>query len=274
MKVGIGSYALRWAIGTKEFLSPAPLTPFTFLDKSVELGADVVQICDNLPLNNLPKRELSNLARHAAELNLTIEVGIKGSRPDHVQKHLDIASRLGAKLLRIVLTDPTWEPPFDEFVTIFKSLLPDLHARGITVAIENHFHLRPAELVRLVELVDDPMVGICLDPINSITLFVSPSEAIRTLAPLAVSAHVKNAIITRSKTGFYIGGCPLDEGQIDIAGMIAQLQAAGRDPNLLVEGWMDELDDVNATLAQEEAWARGGITYLRQLLNPEAGSNE
>ncbi len=266
MKIGIGSYALRWAIGAPDFAPPTPLTPFTFLDKSVELGAEVVQICDNLPLDNLSDEELGALAHHAAELNLTLEVGIKGSRPEHLQRYMHITHQLDANLLRVVLTDPTWEPPFNEFVTIFKSFLPELHAQGITIAIENHFHLRPAELARLIELIDDPSVGVCLDPINSITLFVSPEEAIRTLAPLAVSVHIKNARITRPQTGFYIGGCPLDKGQIDIPAMLKQVHASGHSPNLLVEGWMDQLETVDDTLAQEEAWTRNGISYLRQLL--------
>jgi hypothetical protein len=48
--------------------------------------------------------------------------------------------------------------------------------------------------------------------------------------------------------------------------MLNTLRDAGRSPNLLVEGWMDPLDDPADTLAQEEEWTRRGIIYLRQLL--------
>jgi sugar phosphate isomerase/epimerase len=266
MKVGIGSYALRWAIGTEDFVPPNPLTPFGLLEKASELGAEVVQICDNVPLDRLPDTTLTDLAEQAAKLNLTLEVGIKGSRSEHLRRHLAVAERLGARLLRVVLASPSWKPSVDELVTIFKSLSPELHARDITVAIENHFYLRPAELAHLVKRVDDPLVGVCLDPLNSITLFVSPAETIATLAPLAVSVHVKNACVTRPQTGFYIGGCPLDQGQLDLPDMLDTVRAAGRSPNLLVECWMDQLDNRAATLAQEEAWTRQGIVYLRELL--------
>lgn len=274
MKVGLGSYALRWAIGTNDFQPPNPLTSFTLLDKAAALDAEVVQICDNLPLTGLSDNALADLAHHAADLNLSLEVGIKGSQPDHLQCHLEITERLGARLLRVVLTAPGWKPSFDECVAIFKALLPDLHARGITIAIENHFYLRPAELARLIQLIDDPLVGVCLDPLNSITMFVSPVETITTLAPLAVSVHVKNATITRPQTGFYIGGCPLDEGLVDLPEMMDTVRAAGRSPNVLVECWMDQLDDPVATLAQEEAWTRRGIVYVHQLLNSGVGSRE
>jgi L-ribulose-5-phosphate 3-epimerase UlaE len=97
-------------------------------------------------------------------------------------------------------------------------------------------------------------------------MFVSPTETIATLAPLAVSAHVKNAVVTRPKTGFYISGCPLDQGLLDLPNLLDTIKIVGRSPNLLVECWMDQLDDQAATLAQEEEWTRQGIVYMRQLL--------
>lgn len=265
MKIGIGSYAFRWAIGTKDFVPPNPFTTFDLLEKAAALDAEVVQICDNLPVASLPDRTLTDLAERAAELNLNLEVGIKGSHPEHLRHNLGVAERLGARLLRVVLSDANWKPTFDELVTIFRSLSPELHAKGITVAIENHFYLRPMELAHLIEIIDDPLVGVCLDPLNSIAMLVSPVETIATLAPFAASAHVKNAVVTRPKTGFYIGGCPLDKGLVDIPGMLNTLRAAGRSPNLLVECWMDQLDDQAATLTQEEEWTRQGVAYLRQL---------
>ncbi len=217
---------------------------------------------------------LTQLARRAADLNLALEVGTKGSQPEHLRHYLSLTERIEARLLRVVLSAPGWQPSFAECVTIFRALLPDLQATGITIAIENHFYLRPAELARLVQTIDHPRVGVCLDPLNSITLFVSsPTETITTLAPLAVSVHVKNAVVTRPQTGFYISGCPLDEGLVDLEWMLDTVRAAGRSPNVLVECWMDQLTDPTATLAQEEAWTRQGIVYLRQLLDREYGSS-
>ena len=221
----------------------------------------MVQICDNLPLEGLPDRTLIDLARRAAELGLILEVGITGSQLEHLRRNLEVSEQLGTRLLRVVLT----ELPFEELATIFKSFLPDLHSSGVTLAIENHFYLPPAELVRLIKRIDDPLVGVCLDPLNSISKLVGPVETVAALAPFAVSVHAKDAVIARLNTGFHITGCPLGEGLVDLPGMLAAVRAAGRSPNLLVEGWMNRLDDEAATLAQEEAWVRQGIAYLRQL---------
>jgi len=54
---------------------------------------------------------------------------------------------------------------------------------------------------------------------------------------------------------------------IDIEGLIAAVHAAGRSPNVLVECWMDRLDDEAATLAQEQEWLQKGVDYLQALVD-------
>jgi hypothetical protein len=77
---------------------------FALLDRSARAGAQVVQICDNLPLASLSSKELDELVKQAASLGLGLEVGIKGCQPENVRRHLDVAQRLDARLLRAVLT--------------------------------------------------------------------------------------------------------------------------------------------------------------------------
>lgn len=241
------------------------MSPIQFVEKAAELGAEVVQICDNLPIDILPERELLSIASHAEELGIVLEIGIRGSSPEYLRRSLSVAKKLGSRLLRVVLTTDIWNPQFTELITIFKSLLPEIHDSGITIAIENHFNLLPDELVQLIETIDDPLVGVCLDPLNSISKLVCPQEVISLLAPYTVSVHAKDAVSSRLNTGFYITGCLLGEGFIDLPGMLKEIRVHGQDPNVLVESWMDRKRDETSTLAQEEAWVRHGIAYLRKL---------
>jgi sugar phosphate isomerase/epimerase len=110
------------------------------------------------------------------------------------------------------------------------------------------------------------MVGVCLDPVNSISKLSCPKETISLLAPLTVSIHAKDVVIQRLNTGFYITGCPLGQGLIDLPEMLDTIRNSGRNPNILVESWMDKLDDEAATLAQEQTWICQGLAYLRRLL--------
>jgi sugar phosphate isomerase/epimerase len=267
VKIGIGSFAFRWAIGTRDWRPTHTMTPVGLLEKAAAFGAEIVQINDNMPLTHLSDSALDRIAKRAADLGLDLEIGIRVSLPEQLSRGLEVARRLEAGVLRVVVDDGEWQPSFDELTAVFRALLPALRAAGVTLAIENRFYLTPSELARLVRAVDDPLVAVCLDPLNSITKLIGPAETVAALAPFAVCVHAKDAVITRPGTGFYISGCPLGEGLIDLKGLLDAVRAAGRSPNLLVECWMDRLDDETATLAQEEHWVRQGIAYLRQLLS-------
>jgi len=273
MNVGLTSYAFRWAIEGRGTPGGVPMTPIHLLDKAAELGAQVVQICNNMPLDDLSAAQLERIRASADALGLTVELGVRGSRPGQLRRNLEVAQALGARVLRVVLSAPGWEPGEDQVLGLLRDLLPDLHAANVALAIENRFRFTPRALAGIVRRVDDPAVGVCLDPLNSIANLIGPAETIAALAPLAVTAHAKDAIVTRPGAGLAISGCPLGEGQVDLAAMVEALRATGRSLNVLAEGWMEPLDDPAATLAQEEAWARHGIAYLHHLVqHGQAGS--
>lgn len=265
MKIGIGSYTLRWAVGTPDWRPARPLTPEGLVDQAAALGAEVLQFLENLPLDGLSRDARRRLAARAATLGVQLELGIRGCRAEHVRRHLPVAADLEAALLRVVLEDERGAPTVDEAVATLRGLLPDLRAAGVTLAIENHSSLRPAEIAGIIAAVDDPAVAACLDALNSIERLVGPLETAAALAPYAVSAHFKDVRVVRHGASWRLAACPLGEGVVDCAGIMAALRAAGRAPNLLAESWMDRLEDEAATLAQEEAWTRQGIAYLRRL---------
>lgn len=262
MKIGIGSYAFRWSVGTREFVPPVRLTPITLLEKSAACGAAVVQICENVPLDALAETELSRIRRKAADLGLVLELGVKGSDLAYLQRNLQVCHQLGSTLMRVVFDEPE---PLESLIQTVRTLLPRLQALDIRLAIENHFCFTPAQLVEIVEAVGDPRIGICLDPLNSISRLIGPQEIIATLAPYALSVHVKDARTVRRGTGFWVCGCPLGEGLVDVRRLIAACREHGRSAHLLVEGWMDQGETPQATVEQEEQWIRQGIKYLQGL---------
>ena len=130
---------------------------------AAELGAEVVQILDNIPLTSLPPDDIRRLARRAKELGIAVEIGMRGGRPDQIRRHLDIAAQLDSPLLRIVLEDEGWEPSPAEARALLLQVLPDLRAAGVTLAIENRFHFLPAQVAGLIQDLADPHVRACLD---------------------------------------------------------------------------------------------------------------
>jgi sugar phosphate isomerase/epimerase len=266
MKSGISSWAFRWAIGTQDFTPASPLSVFDFLEKAAEFGAEAVQICENLPVSTMANGELDAVARRAKALGLDLEIGMRGASPENLRKHLNIAARLGAGILRVVLVAPGWEPSLQEQFDILDSFLPKLEQTGITLAIENHFADSPEELRKMVTNIDNPYIGFCLDPVNSISRLIGPKHIIRTLGDLSVTAHAKDARAVRSNTGFYVFGCSLGEGLVDLEGMVQAMKQNPRARTIHVEAWMDRLSSEGPTLIQEEQWVGQGIRYVRSLI--------
>lgn len=255
--IGMSSYALRWSIQWLDW------SPRMVLEKAASLGARAVQICDNLAPDARPERELRDLAAQAAQLGLVIELGGVGCTPDHLRACMQTAAFLDARILRMVIGAGSAANP-NELERTLRASLPELHDRGILLAIENHFDLSPRDLRLLVESIGSPDLGICLDVFNSVYHLSSQAETLAWLAPYAKSVHIKDVNIQRHNTGFYIVGCRLGEGHLNIEAMLTAIRQSGNTPALFVESWMDRLDSEAETCAQEESWLCDGIQFLKQ----------
>jgi sugar phosphate isomerase/epimerase len=216
-----------------------------------------------MPLYEMPNSELAKIKQKAVETGLILELGVRGDDRAYLLRNIEVSHKIGSKLMRAVLDG---DEPVSRTVETIQSLVDELKGFDIKLAIENHFRFTPAELAWIIETIDDVHVGVCLDPLNSISQLVGPEEVISTLAPYALSVHAKDAVTIRRGTGFHIVGCPIGEGIVNIRGMIESLTEHGKSPNIVVEGWMDRLENEAKTIEQEEDWVRQSITYLRSVV--------
>lgn len=269
MQLGISSYTYNWACGVPGFPPPQrPLTPFDLLDKAASLGVRVVQIADNLPLDALDNAALDQLAAQATQLGITLEIGTAGIEHDHLLRYLALAERLGARLLRLVLHTDTMQPSLDEAAHALSSVLPQFAASGVTIAVENHDRVPAAMLASLIDRLDSPHAGICLDTANSLGCGEDLQTVLAILGPWIVNLHLKDFVVRRlsHKKGFIITGCPAGQGLVHIPRLLDELERLGRDPNMILELWSEPENTIAATIVQEDAWARESIAYLRQLI--------
>ena len=108
MKWGIGSYALAWSIGVPGYPPPSePLTAFGMLDLAAQHDVRLVQIADNIPLHTLSHSDIRKLAEQAADLGISLEIGTRGTQPEHLLRYLDIARQVGAPLVRTLISEPS-----------------------------------------------------------------------------------------------------------------------------------------------------------------------
>lgn len=262
MRLGFTSFIYRYAIGTPEFPAARPLDPFGVLERAAAQGAQVVQYCENLPLDALDRAQLVRLLRRAAELGVAVEVGTRGTDIAHLKRQVDLAERVGGRHLRVVLG----ESDAQVVEHTLAALAPHLHQRGITLAIENHADLPGPALASILQRLNDPALGTCLDTANSLGLLEMPGQTAAALAPFVVQVHLKDYAVDKAPIGYHITGRQLGQGWLNLRGLLRRVQAAGRLFDVYLEQWMDPLPTLEATLAEEERWIGEGLRVARGLL--------
>mgnify|MGYP000259320160 CR=1 FL=1 len=269
MLLGISSYAYTWSIGVPGYPLPEKkMSPLDLIKMAKELGVEVVQIADNIPLHSFGRKEIENIGKEAKKQGVILELGTRGVIPSILIEYLEIAKLLEAKLLRVLLDSPDSSPTIEQAVEWIRSVLSDFRKEGIFIAIENHDLRTSKELLELVRRIDDPYVGICLDTANSIGALENPYEVIKVLSPFTLCLHLKDVEIYRPKhqQGFVIEGRPLGRGKLNIRWILETVKSFGRDPNVILELWVPFTESIDKTIELERMWIRESVEYAKQLL--------
>jgi sugar phosphate isomerase/epimerase len=268
-RLGLGSYACAWAIGVPGYEQPQePMDCFGLIRFADELGLRVVQIADNLPLHALSASEREKLCEEARRRDIALEVGTRGIKPELVRQYIDIARSFGSPILRVVVDSAGHHPEPDEVVSLIREFLPDLEAARITLAIENHDRFKARALADIIKAVDSPLIGVCLDTVNSFGSLEGPEVVIDTLGPYVVNLHVKEFVVRRvsHNMGFVVTGVPAGQGMLDVPWLLGSLQRFGRTFNAIIESWPAPEATMAETVAKELDWARQSANYLRTLI--------
>lgn len=269
MRLGLGSFAYAWAIGIPGHRPSRPMDLHGLLAEARRLGTRVIQVCDNLPLHGLAAAELSRFENEARDAGIAIEVGTRGLQLDRMREYLRLAVRFGSPLVRVVVDSPGDEPSPAEVVARLRALIPEYRGAGVKIAVENHDRFQCRTLVSIIEEAGPDDVGICLDTVNSFGALEGPEVVVGTLAPYAVSLHVKDFTIARvdSMLGFVVTGAPAGEGRLDLPLLLATLRSAGRDVNAILETWPPLGPTLDATLEREREWAERSVRHLRRWIS-------
>ena len=267
---------MPWAVGVPGYPQPAlPLDAFGLLEKAVAANVVVVQIADNLPLHDLPERELDRLREAARSKGLTLEVGTRGLDPEHLGLYILIARRIGARVLRTVLSGSLCGP--DQMAAAEKGIrqvLPALEREGVTLAFENNEAFSAPEFAGLMRRMGCPNVGICLDTANSLGRPETLETVVEHLAEHTVMLHAKDYDIQRIDTrmGFSIVGRAAGEGRVDFAWVLTELRRRGHaGTSVIVEHWPPFVGSIEDCMRMEEEWLARSVRFLRSRMSGFAG---
>ncbi len=265
-RLGISSYTYTWAIGVPGYPVAAPLSARGLLTKAQALGVKLVQYADNLPLDELAPAELVSLIQDAAAAGVSLEIGTRGIHPAHLRRNLRIAADIGSSILRVVIDKGGHEPGLDEVVATLRPLLPEFAAAGVVLAIENHDRFRTDTLVALMQSLDSPWVGICLDTVNSLGALEGPVAVVDALGPFTVNLHVKDFAIRRvdHQMGFVVEGRPAGAGMLDVPWLLDTLAAQRGPCGAIVELWTPPQATLTETVSLEADRASESVVNLRR----------
>lgn len=268
MKLGLGSYAFRWSIGIKDVQPATPMTAMEVLEIAHLHGLHVVQYADNLPLDRLTPHDHHALKARADDYGMALELGTQSFNAAELARYIPIGERIGARILRVALDAEDALIPVPELAAEIRDLLPDGRKAGLRFAIENHFNYPSLRMVQLLDTVADDALGVCLDVANSICAGEWPMTTVKMLAPYAINLHLKDYQITPDPygVGFRIHGTPLGEGRGEIAEILEQLAHCPDDMSCILEHWLPQTTDIEATCRQEHAWLQRTVAAAKRLV--------
>lgn len=267
--LGLGTYGVAWAMGVPGYDQPAaPMDAFGLLRFADDLGLRLVQIADNLPLHTLTETQRRALRDEAQKRGIAVEVGTRGIQTDHLRQYLEIAKVFNSSLLRVVVDTKEHHPSPEEVVSLIRVVLPELEAAGITLAIENHDRFKVKQLAGIIQALNSPRVGICLDTVNSFGALEGSEVVVDTLGCYVVNLHVKEFVVKRAghAMGFEITGRPAGQGMMNVPWLLDKLDGFGRSYNAIIEAWLPMQITIEETVLVEERWARESVRYLRQYI--------
>jgi sugar phosphate isomerase/epimerase len=242
------SFAVRMLQGRDILKSTAAALPATgLLDLTEKFWAGGAQI-DMSQFESHDPRYLKQVRARAEKAGLWLELSVPSRYLESAEAYAEmarVAAALGVDRIRVALlygrryesfkTRDAWLEFSRKWRTQLAAIRSTVDRYPVSVGLENHKDFTAVELAGLVRDLQSPRIGVCVDFGNNISLLEDPLETIRTLAPFAVTTHIKDMAVRPYAEGFELSEVPLGEGMVPLAEAIAAIKAARPDVRLCLE---------------------------------------
>lgn len=237
MKIGLDTFSFHIVLAAGRY------DVFRALDWLAGLGFAGVQLNINGPHGRFlgadpnDAAHVSRVRQRLAGLGFFAEIG-GGHATDAtlVTRQLELAAAVGADVLRTVIG---FHGSIAETIARTRAamaqVLPLARRLGVRIAIENHEDVTAAELRALLDALDDPFIGACLDTGNDLVVYGDPLEAARLLAPRAISTHIKDQKLLRVAGTVYSAGVPLGKGDVDLPAILPVIVRESKLDRILIQ---------------------------------------
>ena len=290
MLLGLHTYSLylhgigqAWA----DFKLPwsRQMSTFELFDEAVKMGLDGLHLDDGVLETLDPPflQEVNAAARERGlylEYNFSMDMGGMGIGIQHdLDEAIATAQSLGSDIVKVSMDlvrprplagsrfHPQVKNQMESFAARLKASASAADAAGIKIAVENHCDSFSDEILWLLDLVNHPAVGACIDTVNALMVMEDPMQAIANLAPRAFTNHFRDDRIEMQRYGFKLTGAAVGEGDIDMKRAYEIIKNESTMRRINIETEMEiPLDNMEQALRMEKETIRRSIRYCREVL--------
>ena len=237
IKLGLHTYTLHlWGLGQNwgVVADPRPkvMNLLQLMDKAVEWKIDGLHItgCDLESKDDARLQEVKEAAERRGlylEYNFSLDEEFDPRLNDTIAEGILISQKIGSDLAKVSLDIRRPRPLYGscfhpevmkQLCTVYDEImqtLPLVEKTGIKLALENHTETFADEILWLIDRINHPLVGACVDTVNSMGVLENPETAVEKLAPYAFSNHFCDHKLDRDQFGIRFHGVALGDGDID-----------------------------------------------------------
>lgn len=298
LRLGMHTYTLHffglgesWGFG-KDYYFEQTMSLYELMDRAEKWELDGLQITkvDLLATGAGDPFSDENLVKvaHAAkehglflEFNSSFHAGSDSRVNCTVEEALKIGHLLDAELVKFSLDivrprelygscmHPEVMRQMADRYDKFKAALPLIEEYGMQIAIENHTDTFADEILWIVEKLNHPLIGTCVDTMNPLQVIENPYYAMEKMLPGAYCCHFSDDIIVVDPLGVHDIGAPHGQGSMDCPKMISQIRKLSGLDKIIFENEIafKSLDEpIEEARARELEACEESIRYLRDEL--------
>ncbi len=217
---------------------------FQYLDYCTKWKADVVHFSEIRFLGGLEDAHVKKVGDYARKLGIELEIGMTsicpsssrfkpedGTAEEQIGRMLRAAELAGSKIVRAYLgamadrkADIGIEGHIENTAKVLRGVRSRAQDAGVKIAVENHAgDMQGRELKMLIEEAGKDFVGACVDSGNPLWTLEDPHVTLETLAPYALTSHVRDSRVWRNPKGATVRWVRTGEGNVEIDRWIKRL---------------------------------------------------
>jgi len=205
---------------------------FGLMDEAKKLRLDGLHLTA-ADLGATDQQHLRDVRRAAEERGLFLEYNfsLDASKYDNRLTHtmeegIAIAESIGSDIGKISMDikrphpvcgsafHPEVIPQLEDIARKAEAVAPVAQKAGVRLCLENHTEAFSDEVLWIINRVNHPYVGVCVDTNNSLMVGEDPLTAIRKLAPLSFTNHFSDHRIVFDQYGCRITGVATGSGDV------------------------------------------------------------